>query len=327
MVATSFMERLEGARARRYLARATPRGQQAPAHERPPAPSTRACGREQLDPRGGARHEPEPEHTDQGPARARGRRRRPAPDPKLQGHRIHRRRLAVARPRPAGPVDPGQGGGGSPPAARRARGAGGDRGDADGGGDGAAARVARIRGAAAGDRGPPDRRAADPGATRSDRGPARLRDRRCRRGRPALRDRVRTPWPRKRRARRARGTPAGRGDHLGRAEGCEMGDEPEPRQPRGHAPVVAGRAGPAPAAAHDPLRIDDADARVDAAHGLHRHRPGAPVFGQAGRPRHPVPEGGAAAASDGFGILRLRGVPLSAAAKPMATLFARYLAP
>lgn len=38
----------------------------------------------------------------------------------------------------------------------------------------------------------------------------------------------------------ARGTPAGRGDHLGRAEGCEMGDEPEPRQPRGHAPVVAG---------------------------------------------------------------------------------------
>lgn len=28
-----------------------------------------------------------------------------------------------------------------------------------------------------------------------------------------------------------------------------------------------------------------------------------------------------------FGILRLRGVPLSAAAKPMATLFARYLAP
>jgi len=28
-----------------------------------------------------------------------------------------------------------------------------------------------------------------------------------------------------------------------------------------------------------------------------------------------------------FGLLRLRGVPLSSAAKPMATLFARYLAP
>jgi hypothetical protein len=27
-----------------------------------------------------------------------------------------------------------------------------------------------------------------------------------------------------------------------------------------------------------------------------------------------------------FGLLRLRGVPLSTAAKPMATLFARYLA-